>query len=82
MLITDHGAKGDGKFLNTAIIQDCIEKLSQRGGGQLVVPPGDYLTGMIELKGRINLHLMAGARLIAALIRPSMLNDNLKLVMV
>ena len=66
MLITDHGAQGDGKFLNTTIIQDCIEQLSQRGGGQLVVPPGDYLTGMIELKGRINLHLMAGARLIAA----------------
>ena len=66
MIITDHGAQGDGVFLNTAIIQGCIDDCAAKGGGTVTIPPGTFMTGMISLKSGIHLHLMAGARLIAS----------------
>jgi polygalacturonase len=58
--LADFGT-GDGQTLNTAAFEKAINKLSREGGGKLVVPPGIWLTGPIELRSRINLYLEAGA---------------------
>lgn len=58
------GAKGDGIFLNTTAINNAISKQSKKGGGVVVVPPGVWLTGPIELQSNINLHLKEGAVLL------------------
>lgn len=55
--VTDFGAIGDGKELNTEAFAKAIDALSQKGGGRLVVPAGVWLTGPIVLKSHINLHL-------------------------
>jgi hypothetical protein len=65
-LITDHGAIPDGAILATAAIQAAIDAVAAAGGGTVVVPSGRFLTGMIRLKDRIELHLARGAVLIAS----------------
>jgi len=62
--ITDFGAAGHGKSLNTQAIQNAIDKASNAGGGKIIIPPGLWLTGPIELKSNINLHLQRGAILL------------------
>jgi len=55
------GAAGDGVTLNTPIIQKAIDRLATNGGGTLVIPQGEFLTGAIFLRPGVNLHLDAGA---------------------
>jgi len=45
--IADAGAAGDGVTLNTAVIQKAIDQLATNGGGTLVIPQGQFLTGAI-----------------------------------
>ena len=59
--IKDFNAIGDGKTLCTDAFAEAIETLSIQGGGKLLVPSGVWLTGPIELKSNINLHLEVGA---------------------
>ncbi|MBV9927868.1 MAG: exopolygalacturonase [Acidobacteria bacterium] len=59
--VTEFGAIGDGKTLNTERIQSAINQLASKGGGTLVVPKGVFLTGAIFLKRGVNLHLDEGA---------------------
>ena len=59
--IMDHGAKGDGEFLNTRAIQSAIDECHQEGGGEVVVPAGSFRTGTIILKSHVSLYLDAGA---------------------
>jgi polygalacturonase len=57
-VITDFGAVGDGKTLNTKAIQTAIDKCAAtRKGGVLVVPKGAFLSGAIFLKQGVNLLL-------------------------
>jgi len=44
-------------------INEAIEACSRAGGGRVVVPRGDYLTGPIRLRSHVELHLDAGATL-------------------
>ena len=55
--ITDFGGIGDGIELNTQAFAKAINALSAKGGGQLTVPSGVWLTGPIVFKSNINLHL-------------------------
>jgi polygalacturonase len=55
--ITNYGAGGDGKTLNTAAIQKTINACSAAGGGTVLVPAGKFLTGPFTLASSINLHL-------------------------
>ena len=59
--IKDFGAIGDGKIICTEAFSKAIDNLSSHGGGKLLVPSGIWLTGPIELKSNINLHLEVGA---------------------
>ena len=42
-------------------VQPAIDRLSAAGGGRLVVPAGEWLTGKITLRSGIDLHLEEGA---------------------
>lgn len=55
--ILKYGAKNDGLTLNTKSINQAITDCSKRGGGVVVIPEGLWLTGPIELKSNVNLHL-------------------------
>ncbi|MDH6252519.1 polygalacturonase [Chryseobacterium sp. H1D6B] len=59
--ITQYGGTAGGKVKNTEAFKKAIEDLSKKGGGKLVVPRGMWLTGPIELKSNINLHVEEGA---------------------
>lgn len=59
--LTDFGAVGDGVTLNTEAFSNAIASLAEEGGGELIVPPGFWLTGPIQLRSNINLHLERGA---------------------
>ncbi|XWW44120.1 glycoside hydrolase family 28 protein [Fibrella sp. USSR17] len=58
------GAKPDGVTLNTSAINKAIQACSQKGGGVVLVPGGLWLTGPIELKSNVNLHLKKAATLL------------------
>ncbi len=57
--ILEHGAVGDGKFLNTAAFSDAIAHAKQTGEA-ILVPAGTFLTGTINLQG-VSMHLESGA---------------------
>lgn len=61
-----YGAKGNGKALDHVAINKAIEAANKVGGGQVVLPAGIYLCGSIRLKSNVDLHLMAGAKILAA----------------
>lgn len=61
--ITKYGAKADGITLNTNSINSAINDCSKKGGGIVVIPAGLWLTGPIELKSNVNLHLRKSALL-------------------
>lgn len=60
-LITKFGAVGDGKTLCTEAIKKAIAECNKKGGGRVVVPAGEWLTGTIHLKSNVNLHISKGA---------------------
>lgn len=64
--VKDYGAKGDGKTLDHVAINKAIEAATNAGGGQVVLSPGTYLCGSIRLKSNVDLHLMVGAKILAA----------------
>jgi polygalacturonase len=59
--LPDFGGSGDGKALNTAAFAKAFAALAEKGGGKLVVPPGIWLTGPIQLRSHTELHLERGA---------------------
>ena len=63
--IKDFGAKegNNGEILCHEAINLAILTCSQTGGGTVLVPPGEFLTGPITLKSNVNLHLEEGAYL-------------------
>lgn len=56
--IKDLGAKQ--KEICTDIIQNAIDQTSKKGGGTILIPKGEWLTGRISLKNNINLHIEEG----------------------
>lgn len=64
--IRDYGAKGDGKTLDHQAVDHAIEDCVSHGGGRVEVPAGTYLCGTIHLKSNVELHLAAGAVILAA----------------
>lgn len=59
--IIKYGAKNDGITLNSKAINDAIIACHKKGGGVVLVPKGMWLTGPIELKSNVNLHLQKNA---------------------
>ncbi|KAK1315238.1 putative polygalacturonase [Acorus calamus] len=62
--LTDFGGVGDGRRMNTKAFEKAVAKisrLSKRGGGQLNVPPGMWLTAPFNLTSHMTLFLAEGA---------------------
>jgi polygalacturonase len=62
--IRDDGARCasmEAGFKNTEAIHRTIARAHAAGGGRVVIPAGDWLTGPIHLKSNIELHLEQGA---------------------
>lgn len=62
--ITDFGAVGNGFVSNTKAIKNAICKAHEQGGGRVVITPGIWLTGPIELKSNVALEVKKGALVI------------------
>lgn len=65
--VRDCGAIGNGEALCTAAIQRGIDRCGEGGGGTLIVPAGDYVTGTLWMRSNVTLHLEAGARLLGSM---------------
>lgn len=61
--IADFGAVAGGEVSNTEAIARAIEACNKAGGGRVVVPAGEWLTGPIHFKSNVNLYLTEGATL-------------------
>jgi polygalacturonase len=60
------GAVGDGKAIDSAVINKAIDQVAASGGGVVHFPPGTYACYTIRLKSGVGLHLESGATILAA----------------
>jgi polygalacturonase len=58
-----YGAAGNGITDCSEALRQAIDACTRSGGGRVIVPAGDFLTGPIHLRSHVNLHLAEGARL-------------------
>lgn len=61
--IRDFGAKGDGTTKDTLAFQQALDRCLVLGGGEVLVPAGQYLIGTISLHSNTTLRLEEGATL-------------------
>ena len=59
--IRDFGALGDGKTADTQAINKAIERCSAEGGGDVVFPPGTYVSASVHLLSHVRLVIQPGA---------------------
>jgi polygalacturonase len=59
--VSRFGAIGDNKTDCTEAFSRAIEACHAAGGGRVVLPAGEFLTGAIHLKSNVNLRVSAGA---------------------
>ncbi|HEX9046946.1 MAG TPA: glycoside hydrolase family 28 protein [Verrucomicrobiae bacterium] len=57
--ITQFGAVADGKTDCTTAIAKAIAACAEAGGGRVVIPKGEFLTGPVHLFSNVDLHLAA-----------------------
>lgn len=62
--ITRFGAKPGDVKANTAAFAKAMAACNKAGGGRVVVPSGEWITGPIHFKSHCNLYLGEGARLV------------------
>jgi molybdopterin-binding protein len=66
--IIDFGAKSGLKYSNGKFIQKAIDEAAKTGG-QVIIPSGQFVTGPIEMKSNVELHLAEGAELLGSINR-------------
>lgn len=64
--VRDFGAKGDGATKDTAALQQAIDRCWVLGGGEVLVPAGDYLTGALALRSNTILRLEKDANIVGS----------------
>lgn len=61
--ILKYGAVAGGQVDCREAINKAIDACNKAGGGRVVVPAGEFLTGAIKLRSNVNLHVSKGATL-------------------
>ncbi|TWT35956.1 Exo-poly-alpha-D-galacturonosidase precursor [Posidoniimonas corsicana] len=61
--VTDFGARSGGTEDCTAAFARAIAACSEMGGGRVVVPAGEFLTGPIHLQSNVDFHVSDGAEI-------------------
>ena len=64
--VDSFGAVSDGRTMCTNSIQDAIDQANSDGGGTVIFPKGTYLSGTINMKSNVSLHLANGATLLGS----------------
>jgi hypothetical protein len=64
--VRDFAALADPNGLATTAINRASDACTEAGGGQVLIPPGRYVSGTIHLKNHVTLFLSAGATLVGA----------------
>ena len=59
--LQNYGCVGDAKTVCTKGFQAAIDACNKNGGGDVIVPPGIFLTGTVHLKSNVHLYLQSGA---------------------
>jgi polygalacturonase len=62
----DFGAVGDGEALDGPSIQAAIDAVSSGGGGEVLLPPGGYVSGSLFLRDGVVIRLEEGAALLGS----------------
>lgn len=62
--IADFGAVEGGQVKNTQAIRAAIEHVAAQGGGRVVFPAGQWLTGPIHFRSNVALHLEKGCEVL------------------
>lgn len=62
--IVDFGAVQGNKDKISRAIAKAIDKVNKIGGGTVIIPKGEWITGKIHFKSNVNLHLNKGAILL------------------
>lgn len=63
--VRDFGAAGDGVGIDTYAIQQAADAAFEAGGGVVVIPEGEYLSGALFFKEGVDLNIRSGARLVS-----------------
>lgn len=64
--IRSYGAVGDGMTINTLAIQKAIDMAHISGGGKVIIPQGVYVSGSLDMKSNVELHIKKGATLLGS----------------
>ncbi|MBW4854477.1 glycoside hydrolase family 28 protein [Bacillus safensis] len=59
--VVHYGADAEGKELSTNAIQSAIDEAHRLKGGRVLIPRGTFVTGALELKSNVELHLQEKA---------------------
>jgi alpha-L-rhamnosidase len=59
--VADFGAVSDSNTVNTKSIQKAIDQCAEKGGGTVVIPKGEFISGALFLKPGVNIDLVEGA---------------------
>jgi polygalacturonase len=64
--VRDHGARGDGRAIDSAAVNAAIVVAARQGGGTVLIPAGRYLCFSIRLLSHVTIRLAEGAVIEAA----------------
>jgi polygalacturonase len=64
--VRDYGATGDGTTDDTTAIQQTIDRCAVLGGGEILVPAGNYSTGALALRSNTLLRLEKDATILGS----------------
>lgn len=65
--ILNYGAISDESTNNSEAIQKAIDECNASGGGLVIIPTGNFLSGTLILRSNVNLHLESAAFLIRSI---------------
>jgi polygalacturonase len=64
--VRDFGATGDGTNKDTVAFQKALDTCAVSGGGEVIVPAGNYLVGSVQIGNRTILRLETNSVLIGS----------------